>query len=177
MTARVTPAAARRSSTWSRSALPCSGTSGLGRPLSAGAMRVPSPAHRTIAVFSVPAIPQIPRPSSFRQLVIAQLRREMVIVPCCERPEGGRPQVSLEISPGARDVLHVMWFAVALEQSQPQPQEAGVSLSAEVGIGRGKGGAVEGPLGDRDLGAIVVEELAFERGGNAGAGVLEQGDE
>src|SRR5215831_3549987 len=177
MTARVMPATARRSSTWSRSGLPCTGTSGLGRPLSAGAMRVPSPAHRTIAVFSEPAIPQIPRPSSLRQLVVAQLRREMAIVPCCQCCEGGRPQVPLEISPGARDVLQVVWLAVALEQTQPQPQEAGVSLSAEVGIGRGEGGAVEGPLADRDLGAIVVEELAFELGGYAGAGVLEEGDE
>src|SRR5215467_2963114 len=177
MTARVMPVAAKRSSTWSTSALPCTSTSGLGRPLSAGAMRVPSPAHRTIAVFSVPAIPPTPRASSFRQLVVAQLRREMAIVPCCEGRERRRPQVPLEISPGARDVLQVLRLAVALEQAQPQPQQAGVALRAEVGIGRGKGGAVERPLADRGLGAIALEELAFEIGGHAGARVLEQGDE
>src|SRR5215831_5701525 len=159
------------------SALPRSGTRGLGRPLSAGAMRVPSPAHRTIAVFSVPAIPQTPRPVSFRQLARAQLRREMAIVPCGQGREGGGLQVPLEISPGARDVLNVVWLAVAFEQTQPQPQEAGIALSTEVGIGRSKGRAVERPLARCDLGAIAAVELAFKRAGHAGAGILEQGDE
>src|SRR5262244_1114778 len=98
------------------SALPRSGTRGLGRPLSAGAMRVPSPAHRTIAVFSVPAIPQ-PPPSSARQRAAAQLWREMAIVPCPQALERGRAQVPLEISPGARDMLQVLRLAVP-------PQEA-----------------------------------------------------
>src|SRR5262249_56155574 len=60
---------------------------------------------------------------------------------------------------------------------EEESEGAGVVVSAEVGIGRGEGGGVEGALADRDLGAIVVEELVFELGGYAGAGVLEQGDE
>src|SRR5215831_13556901 len=156
------------------SALPRSGTRGLGRPLSAGAIRVPRPAHRTIAVFSVPAIPQPPRPSSARQRAGAQLWREMAIVPCAEAIERGRPQVSLEISPGARDILQVLRFAVPLQEAQPEPKEAGVALSAEVGIGRGKGAGLERGLARRGLGAIMLEKFAFERGRHAGARILEQ---
>src|SRR5262245_40320726 len=139
------------------SGLSRSRTSGLGGSLSADAIRVPSPAHRTIAVLSVPAMPN-PPPSSARQRAAAHLRREMAIVPCGEARECGRPQVALQISPGARDVLHVLRLAVPLPQAQPQPQEAGVALGAEVGIGRGKRVAVEGWLARRGRAAIMLEE-------------------
>src|SRR5262245_35039988 len=101
----------------------------------------------------------------------------MPTVPCGEARECGRPQVALQISPGARDVLHVLRLAVPLPQAQPQPQEAGVALGAEVGIGRGKRVAVEGWLARRGRAAIVLEERALEPRRHAGAGILQEGDE
>ena len=48
-TAVVTPTSARRSSTWSSSGLPATGTSGFGNASVRGRMRVPRPAASTMA--------------------------------------------------------------------------------------------------------------------------------
>src|SRR4026209_2799251 len=137
--ARATPAAARRSSAWSLSALPCHNTRGAGRPLAAGAMRLPRPALNSIAAFSVTAIPAILASASPQQGLAPHIGREVPVVPRPEACEGRRPQGAGKISPSARHMLQILRLAVPLEKSRPESQKARVALGPEVGIGRRKG--------------------------------------
>src|SRR5690349_23543339 len=168
------PACAMRSSTWSISGLPLSTSNGFGNLPLSGAIRVPRPALKTIAVSSTRRSLAAIILVLVERLPPAQAGREVGSIPRRQGRQRRLSEVAIEISPRARNVLEIVGLAVALQQPHPQPEQARVALRPKQGISLGKLRPIEGGLDPGRLGAIIGKELALERRWHIEPRVLKQ---
>src|SRR5262245_41957730 len=118
-TARVTPASARRSNTWSSSAWPATFTSGFGSVSVSGRMRVPKPAASTMARVGL------------IKFLLLRRRRNVGVVPLLQIAHRRMNQRAAQVAPYARDVTEILRFAVAPVEPRENAEDFRGALRAE----------------------------------------------
>src|SRR5271154_4033312 len=149
--ARSTPPSAKRSRQWSMSVRPRTVISGFGNVSVIGRIRMPSPAANTMAVLGTGGLIG-PRRSASRvgfDRRWTQRPRQVVAIPDRERLKQWMGEIARQVALDPRQVMQVLWLAVALVEPGEQAKDLGGALGAHRGIGGGEALGVKGGFSGR----------------------------